>query len=69
MLTLVDISLNLVGLLVLLVEKGVLGSSNTRGNVGVVVLGDLLVDLLRGSGSGALDGLADVVDGVLSVIC
>ncbi len=60
-----DISLNLVGLLVLLVEKGVLGSSDTRGNVGVVVLGDLLVDLLRGSGSGALDGLADVVDGVL----
>lgn len=34
-------------------------------NVGVAVLGDLLVGLLAGSGRGALNGLRDVVGGVL----
>ena len=41
-----DISLGVVDSLVLLVEEGVLCSSSTGGKVGVVVLGDLLVDLL-----------------------
>jgi hypothetical protein len=63
--TLVDIGLSVMDLLVLLVEESVLGSGGTSGNVGVVVLGDFLVDLLGGGGSGALDGLGDVVDGVL----
>lgn len=60
-----DISLGVVNELVLLVEEGVLGRSSTGGEVGVVVLCNLLVDLLGGAGSSALDGLADVVDGVL----
>jgi hypothetical protein len=34
-------------------------------NVGVVVLGNLLVGLLGGLGGGALDGLSDVVGSVL----
>lgn len=34
-------------------------------NVGVGVLGDVLVGLLGGLGSAALDGLGDVVCGVL----
>jgi hypothetical protein len=33
-------------LLVLLVDESVLGCGGTSGNVGVVVLGDFLVDLL-----------------------
>jgi hypothetical protein len=63
--TLVDIGLSIMDLLVLLVEESVLGSGGTGGEVGVVVLGDFLVDLLGGGGSGALNGLGDVVDGVL----
>lgn len=35
-------------------------------NAGVAILGDLLVGLLAGTGNGTLDGLRDVVDGLLS---
>lgn len=63
--TLVDIGLNIVGLLVLLVDDGILSSGSAASEAGIVVLGDTLVGLLGGSGSGALDGLRDVVGGVL----
>lgn len=53
------------GLLVLLVNDGVLGGSGTRGEGSVGVLSDVLVGLLGGSGTSALDGLGNVVDGVL----
>lgn len=68
LLTLVDISLGVVGELVLLVAEGIDGSVGTSAQLGVGVLGDLLVDLLGGSGTSALDGLSDVVDGVLEVV-
>ena len=64
--TLVDISLGVVGGLVLLVEDGVLGGGGTAADACVAVLGDVLVDLLGCLGPGALDGLRDVVCGVLS---
>jgi hypothetical protein len=64
-LTLVDVGLGLVGLLVLLVDNGILGSGGAAGEAGIVVLGDTLVGFLGGSGSTALDGLGNVVGGVL----
>lgn len=64
-LTLVDISLGVVGLLVLLVTESVDGSVGTGAQLGVGVLGDVLVGLLGSGGTGALDGLGDVVGGVL----
>lgn len=64
--TLVNICLSLMDLLILLVEESVLGSSGARSQVGVIVLGDVLVHLLRGCRAGALDGLGDVVDSVLA---
>jgi hypothetical protein len=54
-----------VGLLVLLVNDGVLGGAGAGADVGVVVLGHVLVGLLGSLGTGALDGLSDVVGGVL----
>jgi hypothetical protein len=63
--TLVETGLGIVGLFVLLVENGILGSGGPAAEAGVVVLGDTLVGFLRGSGSSALDGLGDVVGGVL----
>lgn len=65
-LTLVSIGLNIVGLLVLLVDDGILSGGSAASEAGIVVLGDTLVGFLGGSGSGALDGLRDVVGGVLS---
>lgn len=60
-----DISLGVVLGLIHLVSNGILGSRGTRSEGRVSVLGDLLVGLLRGSGTGALDGLGNVVGGVL----
>ena len=67
--TLVDIGLGIVGLLVLLVDNGILGSGGAAGEACVVVLGDALVGLLGGFGTGALNGLRDVVGGVLCKRC
>jgi hypothetical protein len=61
----VDIGLGIMRLLVLLVDNSVLGGSGARAKAGVVVLGDVLVGLLGGGGTGALDGLGNVVGGVL----
>jgi hypothetical protein len=58
----------LVLLLVELVAGGVKGARGTVGEgvlAGDVALGLLLVGLLGGSGGGTLDGLGDVVGGVL----
>lgn len=63
--TLVAVSLDIVGLLVLLVTDGVDGSVGTGAQLRIGVLGDILVGLLVGGGTGALDGLGDVVGGVL----
>lgn len=63
--TLVAVSLDIVRLLVLLVADGVGGSVGTGAQLRVGVLGDVLVGLLAGGGTGALDGLGDVVGGVL----
>lgn len=64
-LTLVDISLGVVGELVLLVDNGILGGAGTGRDLGVVVLGDVLVGLLGSLSASTLDGLGDVVGGVL----
>lgn len=62
-----EIGLGIVNLFVLLVNDGILGSGGTGGHIGVVVLGHLLVGLLRSFSTGALDGLGDVVGGVLLI--
>lgn len=54
--------------LVLLVAESIDGSVGTSAQLGIGVLGDLLVGLLGGSGTSALDGLRDVVDGVLGIV-
>jgi hypothetical protein len=64
-LTLVDIGLGVVDVLVLLVTEGVNGSVGASAEAGVRVLGDLLVGGLGGLGTSTLDGLRDVVGGVL----
>jgi len=61
----VDISLGVVRLLVLLVNNGILGSAGAGAQVGIVVLGHVLVGLLGGCGTSTLDGLVHVVGGVL----
>jgi hypothetical protein len=61
----VDISLGVVGGLVQFVSDGVLGGGGTAADAGVVVLGDRLVGLLGCLGAGTLDGLGNVVGGVL----
>lgn len=50
--------------LILLVNKSILGGGGTAGEGCIAVLGNLLVGLLAGSGTGTLDGLSDVVGGV-----
>lgn len=65
-LTLVDIGLGVVGNLVLLVEDGILSGAGAGAQAGIVVLSDVLVGLLGSLGTGALDGLGDVVGGVLT---
>jgi hypothetical protein len=61
----VDIGLGIVGFLVFLVEESILCGAGTGADVGIRVLSDVLVSLLRSGGTGALDGLRDVVGGVL----
>lgn len=63
--TLVGVGLGVVDGLVLLVDDGVLGGLSAGAEAGVGVLGNVLVGLLLSSGTGALDGLRDVVGGVL----
>jgi hypothetical protein len=52
-------------LLVDLVTDGIASSLGTGGEGSVGVLGDILVGLLAGCGTAALDGLGDVVRSVL----
>lgn len=52
-----DISLSIVGRLVLLIDKSVLASSQAGREGCIVVLGDRLVGFLGCLGAGALDGL------------
>jgi hypothetical protein len=66
-LTLVDIGLGVVGQLVLLVDNGILGGASTGGDLGIVTLGDVLVGLLGSLSTGSLNGLGDVVGGVLNI--
>ena len=66
--TLVDISLGVVRGLILLVNDSVLCSGGSGREGCVVVLGDGLVGLLGCLSSGTLDGLRDVVCGVLEEI-
>ena len=61
---LVDIGLAVVGLLVELVGDGIASSLGAGAEVGIVVLGDVLVGLLGSSGTGARYGLGNVVCGV-----
>jgi hypothetical protein len=63
----VDISLGVVGSLVLLVDDGVLSGGGTAGKACIVVLGDVLVGLLGSCGTSALDSLSGVVGGVLEI--
>jgi hypothetical protein len=64
----VDISLGLVGRLVLLVDEGVLCGGGTAAEAGIGVLGDVLVGLLGSSCTSTLDGLRDVVGSVLGML-
>lgn len=64
-LTLVDIGLGVVGHLILLIDEGVLGSGGASRELGFVALRDVLVGLLGGLGTSTLDGLSDVVGGLL----
>lgn len=60
-----DIGLGVVGKLVLLVAERVLGSAGAGRDVGIAALSDILVGLLGSLSSSALDGLSDVVGGLL----
>ncbi len=64
-----DISLRVVTGLVELVSDGILCGSGAGAEAGVVVLCNLLVGLLGSFGTGALDGLGNVVCGVLERRC
>lgn len=63
--TLVSSALGIVLLLRGLVGDGVLAGSQAGSEAGIRVLGDALVGLLGCLGTSALDGLGDVVGGVL----
>jgi hypothetical protein len=65
----VDISLGVVAGLVDLVSNSILCGSGAGAEAGVAVLGNLLVGLLGSLGTGALDGLGNVVGGVLEIGC
>lgn len=60
-----DIGLGVVFNLVRLVAKCILGSTGAGGELGIAVLGDALVSLLRSLSTSSLDGLRDVVNDVL----
>lgn len=49
-------------------REGERDSSLPSADAGVVVLGDLLVGLLGSSAGGTLDGVRDVVGGVLNLV-
>jgi hypothetical protein len=55
--------------LIHLISSGILGRGGTAAEGCVVVLGNLLVSLLAGGGTGTLDCLRDVVGGVPEVLC
>ena len=59
------VGLGVVGDLVLLVDDGILGGAGASAQAGVAVLGDVLVGLLGSLSSSALNGLSDVVNGLL----
>jgi hypothetical protein len=61
----VDIGLGVVGELVLLVDHSILSGTGTGGDLGIIVLSDVLVGLLGSLSASTLDGLGDVVGGVL----
>jgi hypothetical protein len=63
--TFVGVSLDIMGRLVLLVDGGILGGSGSRPKACVGILRDVLVCLLGCSGASSLDGLRNVVCGVL----
>jgi hypothetical protein len=63
--TFVHISLSIVGLFVFLVDDGIFRSACSGTQASIRVLGDILVCLLGGFGSSALDGLLGVVRGIL----
>lgn len=67
-LTLVDIGLGVVGCLILLVEDGILCGASSAAQAGIRVLGDVLVGLLGCLSTTTLDGLGNVVNGVLKVV-
>lgn len=60
-----QIGLYVMRLLVLLVEDGVLSSASAGAQLGVIILGDLLIGLLRDLGTSALNRLGNVVGSVL----
>lgn len=62
-----DISLGVMARLVELVSNGILCGSGAGAEACVVVLGNLLVGLLGSFRTGALDGLGNVVGGVLEI--
>lgn len=59
---------HVLGRVTYLVSEGVTGRRETGADGGVGVLGDLLVGLLGSGGGGTLDGLGDVVSGVLDCV-
>ena len=61
-----NISLGVVSGLIKFVLNSIDTGVGTSGNVGITVLGHLLVGLLGGGGSGTLNSLGDVVGNVLS---
>ena len=54
---LVNISLSVVGLLIDLIADSVTSSLESGADVGIAVLGNLLIGFLRCGGTGTLDGL------------
>jgi len=69
MLTLVGVSLGVVGDLVLLVHDGILRGSGAGAQACIRVLGDFLLAFLGSLSTGTLDSLGDVVGGVLLSAC
>ena len=65
---LVGLGAGVVAVLLGLVLQGIDASLSTSADGGVVVLGNLLVGLLGRTSGGALDGLGDVVAGLLEGI-
>lgn len=62
---LVNVGLDIVGLFILLVNDGILGSSGTGAQLGIFVLGDFFVGVLRSTGASTLNSFGDIVGGIL----